>query len=117
MENNNETTEYNGYTIERRSDGKFNATGFLKQWNVSADVKKRTDVFLRADSTKAFINGFGDGYDPVSVVCERRENTRSTITLWFEEQLFMLFLMWLDSRYGIGFIRGFDKTFGDGHNV
>lgn len=117
MENDNKTTEYNGHTIERRGDGKFNATGFLKQWNAAADVKKRTDVFLRADSTKAFINGFGEGYDPVGVVCERRENTRSTITLWFEEQLFMLFLMWLDAKTGIGFIRDFDKTFGDGHNV
>ena len=42
--------------LQRTSDGMFNATALLKQWNNSSTTERKLDNYFNSDKTKEFIN-------------------------------------------------------------
>ena len=111
MSNENNKFNLHGYEIEQRSDGMFNATDFLKQWNErTTGVKLRIDVFLRAADTKVFMEELKkDGVKLVDVVTNKQPVGRSTKTYWFDKYLFTSFIMWVDPKISIMFIRHYKE--------
>ena len=41
--------------LQRTSDGMFNATALLKQWNNSSTTERKLDNYFNSDKTKEFI--------------------------------------------------------------
>lgn len=108
MENNRFTLC--GYEIEQRPDGMFNATDFLRQWNGrTTGVKQRVDAFLRSFETNRFTGSVSACCGKVDVITEKQPVGRSTKTYWFDRYLFMLFVMWVDPRLGIAFMRRYKE--------
>ena len=85
---------------QRTSDGMFNATRLLKQWNEKHGMKKSLDHFFENQSTKDFIE---------VLVEEENLNTRNSVYLksrgrysegtWMHPILFVKFAMWLNPRF------------------
>lgn len=96
----------------RRKDGKLNATDFLAQYNATAKVKKRIDVFLRSAETKEILELLKDE-SPCEMQREKQEGCRPMKRVWwFSPTLFAKFVMWLDARLAIILVKWFvDNTF------
>lgn len=81
-----------GYGIERREDGMFNASSLVGQWNARHDIKKRLDAFLKTDTARDLMS-----LRTVRFVRERGEYTvgRPKETVWLDGTLFVPLCVWL----------------------
>lgn len=92
---------------QRTSDGMFNATELLKQWNSHSGQQKGIHHFFDLNSTKEFINAIIDD--------ESKERNSAKITLssiytknrgvnggtWMHPLLFIDFAMWLNPTFKV----------------
>jgi hypothetical protein len=99
---------------QRTSDGMFNATALLKQWNLYGNKKRDLDDFLIRKQTKEYItvikskenpNTQNSGYLKCSdVLMQMRGKGGGT---WMHPYLFIDFAMWLNVEFKydvIGFV-------------
>ena len=86
---------------QRTSDGMFNATELLKQWNSKSGQQKKLDHFFENKSTEEFIN---------AIISEENHNTRNSVYLKTRGKnggtlmhpiLFIDFAMWLNPKFKV----------------
>lgn len=92
--------------LQRTSDGMFNATSLLKQWNEYSGLKKDVAHYFENSSTKEFIN---------ALISEENFNSRNSVYLksrgkynggtWMHPLLFIDFAMWLNPSFKIKVLR------------
>lgn len=92
--------------IQRTSDGMFNATSLMKQWNESNGSKKEIKHFLEENkNTQEFIN---------ALISEENLKGRNSAYLktrgikggtWMHPFLFIKFSMWLNPRFEVKVIK------------
>jgi hypothetical protein len=84
---------------QRTSDGMFNATSLLKQWNDKNDSGKKLDHYFDNKSTIEFIN---------TIISRENSNTRNSVYLknrgifggtWMTPILFIDFAMWINPSF------------------
>lgn len=88
--------------LQRTSDGMFNATTLLKQWNEHSGLKKDVAHYFENSSTNEFIN---------ALISEENFNSRNSVYLksrgkynggtWMHPLLFIDFAMWLNPSFKI----------------
>lgn len=88
--------------FQRTSDGMFNATELLKQWNSTSGQQKKLDHYFTNQSTTEFIN---------ALMTEENLNTRNSVYLksrgkynggtWMTPLLFIDFAMWLNPAFKV----------------
>ncbi len=88
--------------FQRTSDGMFNATGLLKQYNGLESTKKKREVadFLRLDKTKEFIEALQDEYIDMGYPISIKKGGSNQGT-WMNPLLFIDFSMWLNSKFKV----------------
>lgn len=103
--------------LQRTSDGMFNATGLLKQWNTYSAKKKDLDDFLSNKATKEYItiikskeyydtqNSGDDRESLKSVFCTSRANKGINAGTWMHPFLFIDFAMWLNPEFKYNVIK------------
>jgi hypothetical protein len=86
---------------QRTSDGMFNATELLKQWNDKSGHQKKLDHFFENNATEEFVN---------AIVSEENYNTRNSVYLktrgknggtWMHPILFIDFAMWINPKFKV----------------
>jgi hypothetical protein len=91
--------------IQRTSDGMFNATALLRQWNHSKNDKKEVTKFFENQNTRAFVN---------ALITEENLNTQNSAYLktrgknggtWMHPILFVKFSMWLNPTFEVKVIK------------
>lgn len=92
--------------IQRTSDGMFNATMLLKQWNEMSGDKKEITKFFENENTKEFIS---------ALISEENLNTQNSAYLksrgkytggtWMHPILFVKFAMWINPRFEVKVIK------------
>lgn len=91
--------------LQRTSDGMFNATGLLKQWNSFSGMKKEMGDFFENKSTKEFVNtiiskeNLNKGNSPY--LSSRGKNGGT----WMHPFLFIDFAMWLNPEFKYNVIK------------
>lgn len=90
--------------IQRTSDGMFNATSLLKQWNAYSGQQKKLDHYFENNSTDEFIN---------ALISEENLHTRNSVYLksrasrginagtWMHPLLFIDYAMWLNPSFKV----------------
>jgi len=104
--------------VQRTSDGKFNATDMLAQWNKSSAQKKQMNDFIRLSQTKTFIEelkkdiedheGISPDADSQVFEIKKGRNTKKGKTpdiSWYHPYLYIKFAMWLNPRFEIQVIK------------
>lgn len=104
--------------IQRTSDGMFNATELIRQFNRFNNTGKRIKDFIKISQTNEFIDElkkdlesqreyYPDGdYQPIRIIKGR--NTKSGKTpdmVWYHPYLFIKFAMWLNPRFELQVIK------------
>jgi hypothetical protein len=97
---------------QRTSDGMFNATALLNQWNISNSIKKFIPDFFRLKQTDVFIevlleqentpNGNSHLGNNQALIIIKGKNTvegRTFDTIWMHPYLFLKFAMWLNPKF------------------
>lgn len=90
---------------QRTSDGMFNATHLLNQWNYNNKMKKQMIHFMENKSTQDFIEVLeneNDIKERNSVVLQSRGRNGGT---WMHPYLFIDFAMWLNPKFKLDVIR------------
>lgn len=88
-----------GYVLRKRMcDGMFDATLLLKQYNARFRPTKRFDIFLRNESTCAFVNGLKR--TPTVTVVDIVRDRANNKTFWICPQLFVILAYWLNPECG-----------------
>lgn len=91
--------------LQRTSDGMFNVTVLLKQWNVDSGQSKEVTKFFENGNTKEFI---------IALISEENLNTQNSAYLttrgknggtWMHPILFIKFAMWLNPRFEVKVIK------------
>lgn len=94
--------------LQRTSDGMFNATGLLKQWNNYSGQKKDVAHFFENNSTQEFVN---------TLVSKENFTSRNSVYLkskasrgvnagtWMHPFLFIDFAMWLNPEFKYNVIK------------
>ena len=84
---------------QRTSDGMFNATELLKQWNKSNESGKKLDHYFENKATEEFIN---------TIISKENLNARNSVYLksrginggtWMNPMLFIDFAMWINPSF------------------
>jgi len=90
--------------FQRTSDGMFNATTLLKQWNEFAGEKKELKDFFKLKGTADFIDALieeenlhGENSPYVKSRASRGKNAGT----WMHPLLFIKFAMWLSPRFEV----------------
>ncbi len=104
--------------IQRTSDGMFNSSELLKQYNKTNKTDKKLINFIQLEQTKTFIDELQNdlksqsdiSYDgSIEVVAEvKGRNTKSGRTadvVWMNPYLFIKFAMWLSPRFELQVIK------------
>lgn len=93
---------------QRTSDGMFNATVLLKQWNKHSGMQKKLDHFFENNSTNEFID---------AIISEENLDTRNSVYVksrasrggnagtWMHPLLFIDFAMWLNPTFKVKVLR------------
>ena len=87
---------------QRTSDGMFNATMLLKQWNENHGMQKSLDHFFENQSTKDFIEVLAEEenlHARNSVYVKSRASRGDNAGTWMHPILFVKFAMWLNPRF------------------
>lgn len=85
--------------LQRTSDGMFNATELLKQWNKSKGMKKEIGDYFDNNSSKEFINtiiekeNLNEGNSPYLTTRGKNGGT------WMHPLLFIDFAMWINPSF------------------
>ena len=94
------------YKVQQRtSDGKFNATTLLKQWNTTFRMKKEIADFFKLEQTKGFLEvmeveeNLNTGDPPYLATRGKQGGT------WMHPVLFVKFAMWINPRFEYFVIR------------
>lgn len=91
--------------LQRTSDGMFNATVLLKQWNTNSGQSKEVTKFFENGNTKEFIT---------ALMSEENLNTQNSAYLttrgknggtWMHPILFVKFAMWLNPSFEVKVIK------------
>lgn len=93
----------NNYVLNKRlSDGMYDATLLLEQHNARFKPVKRLDIFIRNESTGAFIRELKQtpSVTPIAVVRGKRDDGVRKKTVWLCPQLFTQFAFWLNPECG-----------------
>ena len=86
---------------QRTSDGMFNATELLKQWNKSNESGKKLDHYFENKATEEFIN---------TIISKENLNARNSVYLksrginggtWMNPMLFIDFAMWINPKFKV----------------
>lgn len=103
---------------QRTSDGMFNATELLKQWNEKSGQQKKLDHFFENNATEEFIN---------AIVSEENYNTRNSVYLktrgknggtWMHPVLFIDFAMWINPKFKVKVLKFvYDELIKNRHNA
>ena len=94
--------------FQRTSDGMFNATTLLKQWNALSGQGKKLDHFFENQSTKEFISTIGNRenlHTQNSVYVKSRASRGSNAGTWMHPLLFIDFAMWINSEFKYDVLR------------
>jgi hypothetical protein len=86
---------------QRTSDGMFNATELLKQWNVKSGQQKQIIHFSENSNTKEFIEALileEDLKERNSVLIKSRGKNGGT---WMHPILFIDFAMWINPKFKV----------------
>lgn len=87
--------------FQRTSDGMFNATSLLKQWNEESGQQKQIVHYSENNSTNEFIEALildADLKERNSVLMQNRGKNGGT---WMHPLLFIDFAMWLNPRFKV----------------
>ena len=90
--------------LQRTSDGMFNATELLKQWNKSSGQQKKLDHYFENKATQEFINALmiEEKIDTRnSVYVKSRASRGSNSGTWMSPLLFIDFSMWLNPTFKV----------------
>lgn len=93
---------------QRTSDGMFNATVLLKQWNKHSGMQKKLDHFFDNNSTNEFIDAIisEENLDARnSVYVKSRASRGDNAGTWMHPLLFIDFAMWLNPTYKVKVLR------------
>lgn len=95
------TRQMGSFSVNQRtSDGFFNATTLLKQWNANSGMGKKIDHYFENNSSNEFIN---------TIMEKENLNTRNSVYLksrgkynggtWMHPLLFIDFAMWINPSF------------------
>ena len=90
--------------LQRTSDGMFNATSLLKQWNLSSGQQKQIGHYLENSATKEFIQALTEEQDSSyrnSVMIKSKANKGKNAGTWMDPLLFLDFAMWLNPAFKV----------------
>lgn len=90
--------------LQRTSDGMFNATELLKQWNKSSGQQKKLDHYFENKATQEFITALmiEEKIDTRnSVYVKSRASRGSNSGTWMSPLLFIDFSMWLNPTFKV----------------
>ena len=91
--------------IQRTSDGMFNATQLMTQWNLTSKQSKEVTKFFDNENTKEFVK---------ALLIEENLNTQDFAYLttrgkyggtWMHPYLFVKFAMWLNPSFEVKVIK------------
>lgn len=85
---------------QRTSDGMFDATTLLKQWNQFSGERKGVDEFFRKDTTNVFLNELAkqENLKTTQLVIKKRGRYGDT---WVHPLVFIDFAMWLNPAFKV----------------
>lgn len=84
---------------QRTSDGMFNATALLKQWNLQSTSERKMDNYFNSEKTNEFINTIMERENlntPKMVYLKTRGISGGT---WMNPMLFIDFAMWINPSF------------------
>lgn len=96
---------------QRTSDGMFNATDLLRQWNLNTGMQKQISHFMENAATKDFIQvidcqekisqrNSAESSESISYKIVKGNRTKSKPNeYWFHPFLFIDFAMWLNPKF------------------
>ncbi|HCF37855.1 MAG TPA: DNA-binding protein [Thermosipho africanus] len=87
---------------QRTSDGMFNATTLLKQWNVASGMGKKLDHYFENNSTKEFIDTIESKenlHTRNSVYVKSKASRGDKAGTWMHPLLFIDFAMWINPSF------------------
>lgn len=103
---------------QRTSDGMFNASELLQQWNRTNRATKKIINFINLSQTKEFIDELNDELQSQSDFSDLGENQAFVIVkgrntkkgktsdiVWYHPYLFIKFAMWLNPRFELQVIK------------
>ena len=88
--------------LQRTSDGMFNATALLKQWNKLSPTERKMDNFFKLKGTNEFINTIvqKENLDtPKLVYVKSRASRGCNSGTWMHPLLFIDFAMWINPEF------------------
>lgn len=87
---------------QRTSDGFFNATSLLKQWNGNSVSERKMDNYFNSDKTKEFISTIMERenlHTPKMVYVKSKASRGENAGTWMNPMLFIDFAMWINPSF------------------
>lgn len=87
---------------QRTSDGFFNATSLLKQWNEKSISERKMDNYFSSDKTKEFISTIIERenlHTPKMVYVKSKASRGDNAGTWMNPMLFIDFAMWINPSF------------------
>lgn len=88
--------------LQRTSDGMFNATQLLKQWNEISTTERKMDNFFKLKGTESFIKTIVERenlHTPKLVYVKSKASRGENTGTWMHPLLFIDFAMWINSEF------------------
>ena len=88
--------------LQRTSDGMFNATSLLKQWNRQSDSERKLDNYFASAKTVEFINTIVERenlHTPKLAYVKSRASRGNNAGTWMHPLLFIDFAMWINPSF------------------
>lgn len=88
--------------FQRTSDGMFNATELLKQWNDNSPTERKMDNFFKLKGTDDFVSTIQERENldtPKLVYVKSRASRGANSGTWMHPLLFIDFAMWINSEF------------------
>lgn len=120
MKTNQEMVRYidNFSVVQRTSDGYFDGSELLRQWNnIEGNTRRRMDKFLESDNTSEFLKALAEDESHRSkmtigenqlVIKIKGRNTKGGKTpdkVWMNPLLFIKFAMWINPTFEVKVLR------------
>lgn len=120
MKTNQEMVRYidNISVVQRTSDGYFDGSELLRQWNnIEGNTRRRMDKFLESDNTSEFLKALAEDESHRSkmtiganqlVIKIKGRNTKGGKTpdkVWMNPLLFIKFAMWINPTFEVKVLR------------
>lgn len=88
--------------LQRTSDGFFNATALLKQWNGQSKSERKMDNYFNIKGTNEFVGTIMERenlHTPKLVYVKSRASRGSNAGTWMHPLLFIDFAMWINPEF------------------